>query len=223
MKNAPLLRGTPAFRLVALFGGLVVIAVAIVLMLESGLGLPPWDVFHLGVAKHTPLSLGTASIVVGLVIMAAAWAAGAPPGFGTVANAVVIGLTIDILGGVRVVEALSETQLAVRVFLVAAGVLLFGLGSAFYIGAGLGAGPRDSLMMALSRRTGGRIGIVRGVMEISVLLTGLLLGGVAGIGTLALALLVGPSVELSFWFLLRVGLAAPRPRHTAEFGPLDVG
>jgi uncharacterized membrane protein YczE len=76
-------------------------------------------------------------------------------------------------------------------------------------------------MLALTRRTGWRIGVVRGSIEVTVLAVGLLLGGVAGIGTLALALLVGPSVELSFWLLLRLGLADPR-RHAPEFGPLDV-
>jgi len=111
----------------------------------------------------------------------------------------------------------------VRIGLVAAGILLFGVGSAFYIGAGLGAGPRDSMMLVLTRRTGWRIGIVRAAIEIAVLIAGLLLGGTAGIGTLALALLVGPSVELSFWALVKLGLAAPGAKPAPEFGPLDVG
>lgn len=223
MKDAPLLRGRLPLRVVALFAGLVLIAAAIVGMLESRLGLPPWDVFHMGIAAHTPMSLGTASVVVGLLIVFVAWAAGAPPGFGTVANAVVIGFSIDVLDSLSAVDRLSEASLPIRIGLVAAGVLLFGVGSAFYMGAGLGAGPRDSLMMALTKRTGRRIGLVRGAMEITVLVAGLLLGGVAGFGTLALALLVGPSVELAFWILLRIGLASPGPLHAPEFGPLDVG
>ena len=96
-----------------------------------------------------------------------------------------------------------------------------GVGSACYIGAGMGAGPRDSFMLALTRRTGWRIGLVRGSIEVAVLLAGLALGGVAGIGTLALALLVGPSVELSFWLLLRLGFADPGT-HAPDFGPLEV-
>lgn len=222
MKDAPLLGGAMPARVVALFAGLVVIALAIVLMLESELGLPPWDVFHMGVSEHTPLSLGTASIVVGLVLVAFAWLAGTPPGFGTLANAIVIGLTIDVLTAVPTIESLSDSVLAVRVGLVAAGVALFGIGSALYIGAGFGAGPRDSLMLVLTRRTGWRVGVVRGGIEVTVLAAGLLLGGVAGLGTVALALLVGPSVELSFWILVRLGLASPRPRHAPSFGPLDV-
>lgn len=223
MKDAPLLRGSLPARVVALFTGLVAVALAVVCLLESELGLPPWDVFHMGISEHTPLSLGTASIVVGLVIVVVAWIAGAPPGFGTIANAVVIGFTIDVLVTIPAIDDLSSSSLPVRIGLVAVGVLLFGVGSALYIGAGLGAGPRDSLMMALTRKTGQRIGLVRGAIEITVLVAGLLLGGVAGIGTLVLALLVGPSVEFAFWMLLKLRLASPGPRHAPEFGPLDVG
>ena len=164
---------------------------------------------HYGIAKHTPLSLGVSGIVVGLIIVAVTWLEGTPPGFGTIANAIVIGVTIDVLRSFDAIDGLSGSGLPVRIGLLAAGVLLFGVGSAFYIGAGMGAGPRDSLMMVLSRRTGKRIGLVRGAMEITVLLSGLALGGIAGIGTLTLALLVGPVVELAFWSLVKLGLATP--------------
>lgn len=221
MKDAPRLRGNLPVRLVALFGGLILFGLAIVFMLESRLGLPPWDVFHLGIANHTPMSLGVTSTVVGLVIVAITWLAGTPPGFGTIANALVIGASIVVLQSMTAIDALSGSALPVRIGLLAAGVLLFGVGSAFYIGAGMGAGPRDSLMLMLSRRTGKRIGLVRGAMEITVLVVGVLLGGVAGIGTLTLALLVGPVVELCFWSLLKLRLATPKPSDALEFGPLD--
>ena len=219
MKDAPLLRGSLPVRLVALFGGLLLFGLAIVLMLESGLGLPPWDVLHQGIARHTPLTLGVASIAVGVVILAFAWIAGQPPGLGTIANAVVIGAAIDLLQAIDAVDRLSEAGLPARIAMLAAGVLLFGVGSAFYIGAGFGAGPRDSLMIALSRRTSRRIGLVRATMEITVLVSGVALGGVAGVGTLTLALLVGPVVELAFWILLRLGIA--KARQVPEFSPLD--
>jgi uncharacterized membrane protein YczE len=190
-------------------------------MLESRLGLPPWDVLHFGIAKHTPLSLGVSGIAVGLVLLAVTWFEGTPPGFGTIANTIVIGVSIDVLASFDAIDGLSESILAVRIALLVAGVLLFGVGSAFYIGAGMGAGPRDSLMMVLSRRTRQRIGLVRGAMEITVLLSGLALGGIAGIGTLTLALLVGPVVELAFWSLVKLGLATPGRRDAVEFGPLD--
>ncbi|HVF08035.1 MAG TPA: hypothetical protein VNC60_05610, partial [Actinomycetota bacterium] len=205
-----------------LFAGLVLVSTAIVSLLESGLGLPPWDVLHMGIAQHSPLTLGRAAVVLGLAMIAVAWVAGAPPGFGTIANAVVIGLAIDVMSSIDAVERLSDGSLLLRAGLVTLGVWLFGAGSALYIGAGMGAGPRDSLMLALTRRTGWRIGLVRGSIEVTVLVVGLALGGVAGVGTLVLALLVGPSIELSFWLLLRLGLANPRVR-LSEFGPLDVG
>jgi uncharacterized membrane protein YczE len=207
VREAPHLRGGLVARVVALFAGLVMIAVAIVFLLESGLGLAPWDVFHLGVAAHAPLTIGWVSVVVGIVVLFVAWAAGARPGFGTVANAVVIGVTIEVLLAVDAVAGLSGSALPTRVGLLGAGVVLFGIGSAFYIGAGLGAGPRDSLMLVLSKRSGRRIGIVRGSMEVTVLLVGLALGGTVGIGTVAVALLLGPAVEGSFWVLTRLGWA----------------
>ncbi len=221
IKDAPLLRGGLVVRLVALFGGLILFGFAIVFMLESRLGLPPWDVLHLGIAKHTPMSLGTAGIVLGAVIVVITWLAGTPPGFGTIANTLVIGLAINVLSSIEAIDQLSESGLPVRIGLLAAGVLLFGVGSAFYIGAGMGAGPRDSLMLMLARRTGKRIGVVRFTMEVAVLAIGVLLGGVAGIGTLTLALLVGPVVELAFWTLLKLGLATHRADRSLEFGPLD--
>ena len=219
MRDAPVLRGRLPVRLAALFGGLLLFGVAIVFMLESGLGLPPWDVLHQGVARHAPMSLGVTSIAVGLVIMVVAWIAGQPPGFGTIANAIVIGAAIDLLRSVDAVDRLSSASLTVRSGLLVAGILLFGVGSAFYIGAGMGAGPRDSLMIVLSRRTGRRIGLVRGTMEVTVFIAGILLGGTGGIGTVALAILVGPVVEFAFWSLVRLGLATPG--HSEEFGVLD--
>ena len=221
MKDAPMLKGPLPARVVALLGGLVVVGAAIVAMLESRLGLPPWDVLHQGISRHTPMSLGVASIAVGLVMLAVAWAAGQRPGLGTLANAIVIGVTVDALSSLHAVERFSRASLPPRIGLLVAGVVLFGVGSAFYIGAGMGAGPRDSLMIALSRRTGRRIGIVRGAMEVTVLAAGLLLGGTAGLGTVVLAVLVGPVVEACFWALLVLGIATPH--RIDAVGVLDVG
>lgn len=221
MKEAPVLKGSLVVRMTALFVGLVLFGFAITFMLESRLGLPPWDVLQLGIGRHTGTSLGTVGIVVGLGIVAITWLAGTPPGFGTIANVVVIGIAINVLTSMATFQTLSRSSAPVRVSLLVAGILLFGVASALYIGAGLGAGPRDSLMLLLSRRTGRRIGLVRGVMEGTVLVVGIALGGVAGIGTLALAVFVGPVVELAFWSILKMGLAAPAPHRKVEFGPLD--
>jgi uncharacterized membrane protein YczE len=182
-----------------------------VLTLESKLGLWPWDVLHQGIARHTPLTFGEANICVGLVVLVLAWALGGPPGIGTVANATLVGTFIQGLTSIGGIESLSHQPLAVRIALLAAGIGLAGPGSALYIGAGLAAGPRDTLMLVGSQRTGVRIGIVRATIELTALAAGIVMGGTFGVGTVAFALLIGPVVEVSFWCLTRFGLAAPEP------------
>jgi uncharacterized protein len=209
VKQAPRIRGGLTVRVISLLFGLSLFGVGIVSLLESRLGLAPWDVLHLGIAKHSPLTFGQAGIAVGLVILAVAWMLGQSPGFGTVANAVLIGLFVDLYSSFAWVQRLSEASVLARSGLLLSGVVLFGVATAFYIGAGLGAGPRDSMMLVLSRRSGKRIGLVRAVLEVSALALGVLLGGVAGVGTIAVAALVGPSVEIGFWLLYRTGLAKP--------------
>ncbi len=191
--------------------GLFLFSIGIVLLLESGLGLAPWDVLNQGVSEHTSLSFGTANIVIALGVLVLAGVLGARIGSGTVANAVLIGLMVDGLLAIDAIDALSETPLAVRIALMVAGVMTTGVGSGFYIGAGMGAGPRDSLMLVASRRTGVRIGVTRATIEIAVTALGFALGGTVGVGTLAFAFGIGPAVEASFWLLGRSPLADPAP------------
>jgi uncharacterized membrane protein YczE len=179
-----------------------------VALLESKLGLSPWDVLNQGIARHSPLSFGLANIAVGVIVLVLAWALGGPPGLGTVANAVLIGLFIEGLLRIGPVADLSGSPLAARAGLLPLGIALMGIGSAFYIGASYGAGPRDTLMLVLARRTGRRIGLVRAGIEAAALVAGFALGGTVGIGTLAFALLIGPSVEAAFWILARSPLVA---------------
>ncbi|HXY86670.1 MAG TPA: hypothetical protein VEH52_14445 [Gaiellaceae bacterium] len=187
-------------------------AAGVAALLESGLGLSPWDVLHQGIARHTPLSFGEAIIAVGVVVMLAAWALGESPGFGTVANGVLVGVFVDRLTAIGAVDNLRDASLAVRILLLAGGILLIGVATALYIGAALGAGPRDSLMLAGVHHTGVRVGVIRAVLEGSALIAGIALGGTFGVGTIAYALLVGPVVELSFWAIVRTPLATPRLR-----------
>ena len=200
------MRGGRFARAVWLVGGLFLCAVGILCFLEARLGLPPWDVLHQGIAKRTPLSFGAANEVVGVIVLGVAWSLGARIWIGTVANAVLIGGFIILLQPLHVVQALSDWPLASRIGLIALGLVSFGVGSAFYIGANFGAGPRDSLMLVGSRRTGIRIGAVRALLEISVLALGFALGGAVGLGTLAFAALIGASVEASFWLVTRLHL-----------------
>jgi uncharacterized protein len=209
VRAPPVLRGGLGARLLGLVIGLFLCAAGIVALLESELGLSPWDVLHQGLAQHTPLSYGTANIAVGVVVLAVAWALGARVGLGTVANATLIGLFIEVLVRVPAVEALSEEGLVARGVVLVAGIALVAVGSAFYLGASLGAGPRDSLMLVLALRSGWRIGLVRTLLESSVVVVGAFLGGTIGIGTIAFALLIGPALEASFWVLGRTALAGP--------------
>jgi uncharacterized protein len=190
-----------------------------VLQLESDLGLGPWDVLNQGLSERTPLSFGAANIVVALVVLVLAWSLGARIGPGTVANAVLIGVFVDLVLRLAFVERLSSQPLGARVALLVGGILLVGLGSGLYIGAALGAGPRDSLMLVGARRTGARLGIVRTVLEIAVAAVGFALGGTLGIGTLAFALGVGPAVELGFAVLARLRLTTPARADASTIRP----
>jgi uncharacterized membrane protein YczE len=206
MHAAPRLRGGWAVRAVWLVTGLFLCALGILAFLESKLGLSPWDVLHQGIAKHTPLSFGEANEVVALVVLFVAWAFGSRPGVGTVANAAFVGLFVAVLEPLHAVSHLSTWPLMARIGLLAAGLLCFGVGTTLYIGAAMGAGPRDSLMLVGARRSGIRIGAVRALIEASVLVVGFALGGTVGIGTLVFAALIGPSVEGSFWLVSRTRL-----------------
>jgi len=223
MRAPPRLRGPLAARLAILICGLFVFAAGIVALLESGLGLSPWDVLHQGLAEHTRLSFGEANIVVSILVLAVAWTLGARVGVGTLANALLVGGFVQLLTSVEAISALSERGLGLRIALLAIGIALMGIGTGMYLGADLGAGPRDSLMVVGAERTRFRLGIVRGVIELTALVVGFGLGGTVGIGTLAFALLIGPTVEGSFWLLQRASLARPaEPRPQAKSTTLPV-
>ena len=208
MHAPPELRGGFLPRLAGLVAGLFLCAAGIVCFLESELGLPPWDVLHQGLAEQTGLSFGAANLVVSVVVLAGAWLLRARIGLGTLLNALLIGTFVIGLTALEAVDALSEGGLGQRIALVALALVGFGVGSAFYIGAAMGAGPRDSLMLVLSWRARVRIGVARAVVEIGALVAGFALGGTAGVGTLVFALGIGPAVEVSFWLLERTPLTA---------------
>jgi uncharacterized protein len=205
------LRGGYAARAASLLFGLFLFALGIVLILESKLGLSPWDVLNQGLAKHTPLSFGMANVAVAVVVLGIGWSLGGRPGVGTVANAVLVGTFIQVLTSLSAVTGLAHDGLATRIVLLVLGIALIGPASAFYIGADFGAGPRDTLMLVGARRTRFRIGLVRGTLELIALGTGIVLGGTFGIGTVLFAFLVGPIVEASFVLLARTPLAIPSP------------
>lgn len=196
-------------RLVQLFVGLTLYGVSMGMMLRSGLGLDPWDVFHAGVAQHVPVSMGTVVIVTGVVVLALWIPLRQMPGLGTVANALWLGVALDLT-----LAVLPQAEdLVVQVPLLVGGVVANGLAGALYIGSQLGPGPRDGLMTGFARRTGGSLRFIRTSIEITVLALGWLLGGTVGVGTVLYALAIGPLVQLFMpWCVVVVEPPAPRVR-----------
>ena len=193
--------GRLARRLPQLLVGLYLYGVSLALMVRGDLGLAPWDVFHSGLIRFVPITLGQAVIVMSFVVMIAWIPLREVPGLGTVLNALIVGTAADLT--LAVLD--RPDALASRIGLMAGGVVLCGVASALYIGAQFGRGPRDGLMTGLHRRTGASIRLVRTLLEVAVVALGLLLGGVAGLGTVLYALLIGPLTQAMLpWFTVDV-------------------
>jgi uncharacterized membrane protein YczE len=191
-------------RLVQLLAGLTLYGASMAMMLRSGLGLDPWDVFHYGFVQHTGLSFGTVVIAVGAIVLVLWLPLRQWPGLGTLLNVVVIGLASDAtLALLHAPEALLA-----RGSLLVGGIVANGLAGALYIGSQFGPGPRDGLMTGLVRRSGRSVRLVRTTLEVTVLAVGWLLGGTVGLGTVLYALLIGPVVQF-FLPILTVPLAHP--------------
>jgi uncharacterized membrane protein YczE len=196
------LRRTLGRRLFNLYLGLVLFGVSCAMIVASGLGLGPWDVFHQGLSKQVGVSLGWVVIGVGLAVLLLWIPLRQRPGLGTISNAIVIGLVID-----ATLTLLSQPALmAGRAGLLVAGVVINGVATGLYIGAGLGPGPRDGLMTGLAAR-GHSIRVVRTAIELTVLIVGWILGGTVGVGTILYALSIGP---LAHFFIPRLTVSGTR-------------
>jgi uncharacterized membrane protein YczE len=181
-----------ARRTSQLFAGLVLYGVGMALMVESRLGLTSWDVFHQGLSRVTGLSFGLVVILLGIPILVLWIPLRQRPGFGTVANLVVIGFVVDVA-----LAIIPDAPLWVRAGYLISGILVIGMGTGLYIGARMGPGPRDGLMTGIVARFPRlSIRLVRTVLELTVLGLGWLLGGTVGLGTLAFALSIGPLAQL---------------------------
>jgi uncharacterized membrane protein YczE len=178
--------------------GLWLFALGVVMTLRAELGVAPWDVLHDGIRLRTALSFGTAVIALGVLLVLGLTLLGVKPGVGTIANMLLIGVFEDLMLATRWGGGLDDAHVWIRVCLLLGGVLTIGLGSALYIGAEMGAGPRDGLMVFIAERWKLRVGVARAIVEGSALLAGILLGGDAGAGTILFALGIGPAVDL--WF-----------------------
>jgi len=186
-------------RMLRLLLGLLLYALGIVVTLKAHVGYAPWDVLHVGLAKTTGLTIGTASILVGVLIVIVTFFLVEKIGIGTILNMVLIGVFMDVILKINVIPVIHHFLLGILVMIV--GLFIISLATYFYIGSGFGAGPRDSLMVALTRKTGLPIGLCRGTIEVLAVLAGWRLGGMVGIGTIIAALSIGVCIQLTFRLL----------------------
>jgi len=162
------------------------------LVIVGANGLPGWDVFHQGLSERTPLSIGTAVIAVGAVLLAAMWILKEPIGVGTIANVVVIGLVLDVT--VWLIDEPDSWWLSAMLTLT--GPLVVALGTGFYLGVRMGSGPRDGMMTAMNKR-GVTMWKARFGIEATVMVVGFVLGGTIGWGTVWFMIIIGPTVQFA--------------------------
>jgi uncharacterized protein len=206
LKNA-LLRG------VRLFIGLFLYAVGIVMTINANLGLGPWDVFHQGLSKTIGITMGQASIAMGIIIVIINYFVGEKLGWGTLCNMLFIGLFMDILMLNNIIPIYESIIL--QIIMMLGGMFVIGLASYFYIGAGLGSGPRDGLMVLLTKKTGKSVRFIRNCIEITVFIAGYFLGGFVGIGTIIIALGIGYFVQFAFK-IFRFDVKAVKHRYVED-------
>jgi uncharacterized membrane protein YczE len=185
------LRASPGRRLPQLVLGLVLYGASMAMMTRANLGLNPWDVLHEGLTFITGLSFGTVTAIASIAVLLLWIPLRQRPGVGTIANIVIIAVTVDL---VRLVLP-EQHGLGWQITLLVGGVVLNGVATAAYVGARLGPGPRDGLMTGLAARSGRSVRLVRTGIEIVVLAVGWLLGGTVGVGTVLYALAIGPLTQ----------------------------
>ncbi len=174
-------------------------ALGIVMTMKANIGYAPWEVFHAGVGKTIGMTIGNVSILTGLLIVLIVYFMGEKLGLGTLLNMVLIGVFMDILLGTGIVPVMKGWFWGFVMLL--SGLFVIASASYFYIGSGFGAGPRDSLMVVLTRKTGLAVGICRGAIEVAAVLTGWFLGGMVGAGTVISAIAIGACVQVTFRLL----------------------
>lgn len=209
-------------RLLQLYVGVVCYGVSDAMIVRGRLGVDPWDVFQQGLARHTGIQIGTWAIVVGAAVLLLWIPLRQRPGVGTLSNAVLVGVALDLT-----LDLMSVPRaLWVRTAVLVGGILLNGVATGCYIGAGLGPGPRDGLMVGLAAR-GHSLRVVRTCIELTVVCAGWLLGGNVGLGTLAYALSIGPLAHVLIpWFdpnrttsaVVPADPADPRPAGASDEG-----
>ena len=185
-----------AVRLVNLVFGLILYSLGIVFSIKANIGYAPWEVFHVGLASKAGFSIGTASILTGIVVVAVIMFFGEKIGLGTILNMLLIGIFIDLIFIANIIP--KQEKLLPGIIMLVTGLFVISLGSYFYIKTGFGAGPRDSLMVLLNRKTKLPVGLCRSMVEFSVTFSGWFLGGMVGIGTVISVIAIGFFIQFTF-------------------------
>ncbi|MER6120983.1 hypothetical protein E6R60_16750 [Streptomyces sp. A0642] len=199
-------------RLIQLYAGLALYGASSALLVVAGLGLEPWGVLHQGLAERTGISIGVVSIIIGAIVLLLWIPLRQRPGLGTVSNVFVVGLAMD--GTLALVPEVHGPTAQAGTMV--AGIVLNGVATGLYIAARFGPGPRDGLMTGLHRRTGRSLRLVRTAIEVAVVVTGFLLGGSLGVGTVLYALAIGPLAQFFLRFFAVTDSGGPTPAARAS-------
>ena len=183
-------------RILKVVVGLFLFAVGIVMTLNANLGVAPWDVFHQGLASVLNITMGRSTIYVGLAVLILDVILGDNIGWASILNMLLIGAFLDILMLNNLVPTFDSYVVSFIMLLL--GVLIQGYGCFMYVSAGLGAGPRDGLMVVLTKRTGKSVRFIKSIIEVGAVGIGYVLGGKLGIGTIIMALLGGQIFQFAF-------------------------
>lgn len=186
-------------RLIRLIFGLFLYALGVVMQIQAHIGYAPWDIFHVGVSKTIGLSIGQVTILVGLIIVVIDWLLKERLGIGTIANMLLVGTFVDIIMNTGLIPQMNSMLSGIALLL--AGMVVICFGMYFYVGSAFGAGPRDTLMVAINRRLGIPVGAARSLMELTAAIAGWLLGGMLGIGTLIAVAGIGVAIQIVFRLL----------------------
>jgi uncharacterized membrane protein YczE len=182
-------------RFLYFFGGLYIIAIGKVMLIYAGYGVDPLTVFHLSISYHSPFTMGRVTQIVAAIMLIIGWMLKMKPQIGTFLNMYIFGMFLDSVSNLSLLKEPDSFPMTI-VYLIL-GIILNGAGTGIYINAQLGAGPIDGFMLGLSKATGKPVGFVRTCMEATALLIGWLLGGPVGLGTLCVALFLGPIIQLT--------------------------
>lgn len=183
-------------RLLPLLIGFVIWGLAVALQVRADLGLSPWDVFHQGLGNHLGIGIGWAGVVTSIGVLLLWIPLRMKPGLGTILNAVVIGPSAEFF--LKIIE--TPDNIVIRWAFMLGGIVLMAIGSALYLPARLGAGPRDGMMVGLNKKFEFSIRLSRTIVEVAALIIGFFLGGTVGLGTLVIAVGLGPTVQAMLQF-----------------------